>query len=820
VERIAAVAVRRPAALRHPAPAADEGAVTTFVRVLLPSLRARAATLRCRPIALGLVLSAIVAPLLSAAPASAVVTELEGTKVGLQPREVADFDNGVTSGEFRNVGGGPVLPSTHTYVIYWEPKDNYHADWQRIIDNFFTGVAASSGSLANVFSVAAQYTDPANQHALYQSTALGSYQDVNAYPTSGNCTDPSPLHGGKALTCLTDAQIREQLETFITQHALPKGLGTVYYLLTPPGVAVCLSADHCSDYPSTPEQIEADEEKHEEPSAYKIYKQSFCSYHSDINPDKATDGDASTVLYAVIPWVAGGAGDLDLAPADRNQAYECQDGAFFFNAETSATEKESPKVTALAEAEKRLAAEKKEVQELTAYEEELEKGLISKPELEAKRAALEARQVEREVEERKAREAREASEGPHEQEPNQIGRGEDGGFDTGLADLIVSQIGVEQQNIVTDPLLNGWQDTAGKESTDECRNLFSPYEGGLSAAQFTDAGLLFNQVFGTQKAYVNDAFDLAAIKEEFPGVPCIDGVILKPEFNQPSPVNAGELIGFDGMGSGITLDAGVKYSASGKAEPNYPTFTWSFGDGTPEVSGYAPGAPSANSPAVTPCEEPWLSPCAASSFHAYKYGGTYTVTLTITDVGGNTASVTHEVTVDGPLAPGSGGGSSSGGSGGGSSSTGTGGSGSGSVPGGSTLPAAVPAPVALASVVRQSLHTALRKGLVVSYSVNEQVAGHFEVLLSSALAHKLHVSGTAATGLPAGSPPELVIAKAILVTTKGGRSAVHIQFPKRTAARLAHQHKLSLMLRLIVRNAAPGGAPATSTTTTSVTLDA
>ena len=69
----------------------------------------------------------------------------------------------------------------------------------------------------------------------------------------------------------------------------------------------------------------------------------------------------------------------------------------------------------------------------------------------------------------------------------------------------------------------------------------------------------------------------------------------------------------------------------------------------------------------------------------------------------------------------------------------------------------------------------MRKGLVVSYSVNEQVAGHFEVLLSSATAHRLGITGTPAVGLPAGSPAEVVIAKAILVTTKGGHSAVHIE---------------------------------------------
>ncbi len=47
-----------------------------------------------------------------------------------------------------------------------------------------------------------------------------------------------------------------------------------------------------------------------------------------------------------------------------------------------------------------------------------------------------------------------------------------------------------------------------------------------------------------------------------------------------------------------------------------------------------------------------------------------------------------------------------------------------------------------------------------------------------------------------------MVAKAILVTTKGGSSTVHIQFPKRTAARLHRLRSLSLMLRLSVRNAA------------------
>ena len=787
--------------------------MTSFARLL--SRLTTAPGLRRLILASGVVTSVFVA-LLTAAPAGAIVATVGGTKVGLQPRNLAIANDGVVSGEFRDFGGGPILPSTNTYVIYWDPAARLHGNWEHIVDVFMQGMGAESGTLGSVFAVDSQYTDPENRRASYQSAFRGAYTDTNHYPSSGNCTDPAPLAGGKALTCVTDEQIRKQLETFIGQHKLPKGVEDVYYLLTPPGVGVCLEAGHCSDFPAKPEEIEFDEAEGLEPEADKLYKHSFCSYHSAINPDNATNGDANTVLYAVIPWIAGAAGDFHLASQDQKQAYDCQDGGFLLNEKTSVIEKEHPKVTTKEEAEKRLAAEEKENKELTAAEEQKTKGLITEAELTTKKNELKAARIVREVEEKKAREAREKSEGPREQEPNQDGRGEDGSYDNGLADLLVSQIGVEQQNIVTDPLLNGWQDTAGNESTDECRNVFALTRGGGSiAAEFTEAGKLFNQTFSGTNAYINDAFDLAAQKREYPGVPCLNGVSLEPQFTAPNPVSTGQIVGFDGMESDITLDAGTHFNAKGEEETTYPVFTWNFGDGSPEVSGFAPGAPSLNSPESAPCESPWLTPCAASTYHTYQYGGTYEVTLTVTDVGGNTATVSKSVTVHGPAKPSASAGSSSAGSNSAASSNASAqGSGSGSSGAGH---GAVPPPIAAAAIAKQTLRSATRKGLVVSYSVNEQVAGHFEVLLSSATAHRLGITGAPAVGLPAGSPAEVVIAKAILVTTKGGHSALHIIFSKRTATRLARAHKVSLMLRLTVRNAASVD-PLTTSVVSSITL--
>jgi hypothetical protein len=192
----------------------------------------------------------------------------------------------------------------------------------------------------------------------------------------------------------------------------------------------------------------------------------------------------------------------------------------------------------------------------------------------------------------------------------------------------------------------------------------------------------------------------------------------------------------------------------------------------------------------------------------------------VTDVAGNTASVTHQVTVLGQAAPSKEELASKSESATSSSSSSTGSSESsptGASSPGAAAPAVVPAPVAQAAILSHSLASTLKSGLVVRYSVNEQVAGHFEVLLSASIAHRLGISGTRATALPAGTPAELVIAKAILITTKGGHSTVDIQFTKRTAARLGRLHKVSLLLRLIVRNAASHN-PTTTTVLTPITL--
>jgi PKD domain len=788
--------------------------VTIFARPSSPLAGVRSRVRAALILALGITTVLLAA---TAAPAQAVVVSVGAATTGVQPRVswayVSKTGNPLrfeftgkpgNPGTYSNPAGNPVLHGTNTYAVYWDPTDNYHGDWQNVIDEYLQKAATASGTLSTaVFAVDAQYTDKTNVPASYQQVFKGAYTDTTAYPAS-ECEDPHPfapfdriglptveeeLFGEKWVVgsnvCLTSAQIASRLEGFLAAHSLPKGLGNVYYVLTPPGVTVCLDGGgpkgHCSDYQGNYTEVEEAEAEREEaeakkeawvePAQYKSYANSFCSYHAAINPGALPTGDGNTIVYGVVPWTAGGYGDGHLELEDQTPGWECQDGGYDPSSKPVAEKREKAK--------EENATEKEE---------------FEKKSTEEKQKALEAKVLE----------------GPHEQEPNQIPcpTQYDGTCDHGLADLIINQLSLEQQNIVTDPLLNAWQDANNSENTDECRFLFALSLGGSSVAQeASKAGDLFNNELDKGTYYLNDAFNLAALRLPYPGVGCLNHVNLEAVFNAPSTVNSGETVGFAGMESNITLDAAIGYSGGGSPQANYATYTWNFGDGSPVVSGFAPGAPA--------CETPWLSPCAASEFHSYQYGGTYDVTLTVKDVAGNSTSTTHPVTVVGPPppgAPGTGTGSEPG--------TGVGagaGSGAGSVPGAAGAgSSAVPAPVAAYALVSKSLRKATRHGLVIRYSVNEQVAGHFEVLLSRSLARRLKIHGARAVGLPKGTPAQVVIAKAFVVTTKGGHSKIRIKFPKRTARRLAKRHKVSLMLRLAVRNASR--TPTTTTVLSRFTL--
>jgi hypothetical protein len=577
---------------------------------------------------------------------------------GVQPRAEAKFSFAPLQ-----YHGGPVLTSSVTYAIYWDPVGAYRSDWLTLIDRYFHDVGADSGKLTNVFSVNTQYTGPSGTRANYQSTFRGAYSDTDKYPTSG-CTET------KEATCLTDAQVRTELKAFVEANHLPTGINAIYFVLTPPRVNVCTDTGgkgNCSN--ST--------------SANPSEPNGFCGYHSVIEPSSP-----GPIVYGVQPWVAGSAGrvinQLPLATEESSpDVLTCQNGSFLV-------------------------------------------------------------------------------------EPNQTGsQSPYGDFETGLADVIISDLSVEQSEIAIDPLLNGWyQKGTNAEQGDMCQRAFSPAPEELpKPPKATHALPLSDETINGNPYYLQWAFNSAGVTSG-KGLTCWQGTELRPHITSPNPVNVGDVVGFDANETSFTLDANTSNLGAFPSEEPFtaPLYNWEFGDGATMFG------------------------TNASVFHSYQYGGTYNVTLTVTDSGGNTGSVVRPVTVVGPLAP------STGGSGQGGAST----SSSGGATGGGKTP---PRPVAAAAVASHSLRSALVRGLVVRYSVNERVTGHFEVLLATSLARRLHVHGPVATGLANGTPSETVVGKALLVTTAGGRNSVTIQFSKGTAARLHRLHRVSLIIRFVVRNA-------------------
>ena len=267
--------------------AADDGLVTHLARTLPPRVAVRVVALLAGTLTM-LVLSLAALSTQAYAHVEEVLTKTGGPKikVGLQPRESqfywegsrkyeglgekAGFVENKATASFDNASGNEVVHTAATYVIYWDPQDYYHGDWQSLIDGFMANVGTAGGQLSKVFAVDAQYTDKTNKPAASYSSFRAAYTDTHPYPATNGCTDPRALELGIPLlegtltpVCVTAAQVQTELEWLIKQreeehYPLSKGMGTIFSNpLTPPGVTVCLNegggpeAD-CSDFKAPP----------------------------------------------------------------------------------------------------------------------------------------------------------------------------------------------------------------------------------------------------------------------------------------------------------------------------------------------------------------------------------------------------------------------------------------------------------------------------------------------------------------------------------------------------------------------------------------
>ena len=175
--------------------------------------------------------------------------------------------------------GGQVMHTNTAYAIYWVPS-GFHvsANYESLINQYLTDVAAASGSGMNVYSTASQYYDSAAS-VRYQSAFGGAYVDTNAFPANG-CDDTHGLLHDPV--CLTDQQIRTEIQRVLTVKGWHGNASTMFFLMTPDTVGSCLDG-----------------------SGAECTTNLYCAYHSDF-----ADTAGEDVIYANEPYDATSGGGL------------------------------------------------------------------------------------------------------------------------------------------------------------------------------------------------------------------------------------------------------------------------------------------------------------------------------------------------------------------------------------------------------------------------------------------------------------------------------------------------------------------------------
>jgi PKD repeat protein len=172
---------------------------------------------------------------------------------------------------------GPVQHGEKDYLFFWTPS-GHEAPGTYVsgLQTWLNQVAAADYSAGNPFAVTQQYYDfsgtgGAKSFVPYAVENAGTVVDADSYPASG-CTDKT-AGGASVSICLTDEQIRSELESYVKAHSLPTGINVEYFVMTPENVGSCF----------------------EEASKSCSYT-SYCGYHSYA-------GSGSTqIVYADMPW--------------------------------------------------------------------------------------------------------------------------------------------------------------------------------------------------------------------------------------------------------------------------------------------------------------------------------------------------------------------------------------------------------------------------------------------------------------------------------------------------------------------------------------
>ena len=195
--------------------------------------------------------------------------------------------------------GGSVVHGENDYLFFWAPS-NLTSSWTQAqttqwnaykagMATWLSDLASQDNTNGTPISVTQEYYDSSgagggNSYIPFNVQNEGSLNDTAAAPSSG-CTDSdsSPVTPDPISLCLTDAQLTDELKSYVAAHSLPTGLNTEYFMLTPQGIGSCDDGTSAS-------------------CAYSQY----CGYHSG-----TYDASNNEILYANLPWGYGTGCDLN-----------------------------------------------------------------------------------------------------------------------------------------------------------------------------------------------------------------------------------------------------------------------------------------------------------------------------------------------------------------------------------------------------------------------------------------------------------------------------------------------------------------------------
>ena len=150
--------------------------------------------------------------------------------------------------------GGPTMTTgtVTVHTIFWAPSGYQFSGspspgvlgYEPMIQQFFTDVAAESGSQSNVFSILDQYGDDSapGQYSIAYNPATDSIDDTDPYPAqSQQCPSPAGVS-----TCITDEEVTSEINHIIqTTDPSGTGLHDVWEVFLPPDVDECITIAVC-----------------------------------------------------------------------------------------------------------------------------------------------------------------------------------------------------------------------------------------------------------------------------------------------------------------------------------------------------------------------------------------------------------------------------------------------------------------------------------------------------------------------------------------------------------------------------------------------